>query len=100
MANKECGCAGGWGGSCAWGGIFSFSRTSPVACPRNMRPTSPSSTTEVLPLEWPDRVDARNDVAEVHLPCDQLRRGLHSAPPNHGNLPRLARGSGRPGHLL
>ena len=33
-------------------------------------------------------------------PCDHLRRGLHSALPHSANLPRLARGTGSPGHLL
>ena len=49
---------------------------------------------------WPDRLDARKDGTEIRSPCDHLGRGLHSAPPRSGNLPRLAPGSGRPGHLL
>ena len=55
---------------------------------------------QLLPLERPNRLDAREDGTEIRSPCDHLGRGLHSAPPNSGNLPRLARGSGRPGHLL
>ena len=55
---------------------------------------------QLLPLEWPDRADARKYGAEVHSPCDHLGRGLHSGPPHSGNLPRLARGSSRPGLLL
>ena len=37
---------------------------------------------QLLPLEWPDRVDARKDGVEVHFTCDHLGRGLHSAPPH------------------
>ena len=55
---------------------------------------------QLLPLEWPDGLDAQKDGTEIHSPCDHLGRGLHSGPPRSGNLPRLARGSGRPGHLL
>ena len=55
---------------------------------------------QLLPLEQPNRLDAREDGTEIRSPCDHLGRGLHSAPPHSGNLPRLARGSGHPGHLL
>ena len=55
---------------------------------------------QLLPLEWPDRIDARNDGAEVRPSGDHLGRGMHGTPPSSGNLPRLARGSRRPGHLL
>ena len=55
---------------------------------------------QLLPLEWPDSVDAGKDGTEVHSLRDHLGQGLHSAPPHSGNLPQLARGSGCPGHLL
>ena len=45
-------------------------------------------------------MDARKDGAEVRPPCDHLGRNMHGAPPHSGNLPRLARGSRCPGHLL
>ena len=50
---------------------------------------------QFLPLEWPNGLDARKDGTEIRS-CDHLGRGLHSAPPHSGNLPRLAWGSGRP----
>ena len=34
------------------------------------------------------------------VPCVIICDELHSAPPHSGNLPRQARGTGRPGHLL
>ena len=55
---------------------------------------------QLLPLERPNGLDARKDGSEIRSPSDHLGRGLHSVPPHSGNLPRLARGSGRPGHLL
>ena len=53
---------------------------------------------QLLPLERPNGLDARKDGTEIRSPCDHLGRRLHSAPPYSGNLPRLARGSRRPGH--
>ena len=59
-----------------------------------------SDLSQLLPLERPNGLDAWKDGTEIHSPCDHLGRGLHSAPPHSGNLPWLARGSGRPDHLL
>ena len=47
-----------------------------------------------------DTVVARKDGTEDGPPRLYLGRGLHSAPSHTGNLPRLARGPGRPGRLL
>ena len=55
---------------------------------------------QLLPLERPNGLDAWKDGTEICSPCDHLRRGLHSALPHSANLPRLARGTGSPGHLL
>ena len=65
-----------------------------------------SSSLSCFRQAWsPDRgyrVVARKDGTEDGLPRLYLEWGLHSAPPppHTGNLPRLARGPGRPGRLL
>ena len=55
---------------------------------------------QLLPMERPNGLDAWKDGTEIRSPCDHLGRGLHSALPHSVNLPPLARGMGRPGHLL
>ena len=52
-------------------------------------------------FRWSGQTDWTPErMGQIHSPCDHLGRGLRSALPHSANLPRLARGTGRPGHLL
>ena len=42
---------------------------------------------QLLPLEWSNRVVARKDMTEIYSPCDHMGRGLHGDPLHPGNLP-------------
>ena len=69
--------------------------------PRNADSGHPGQDlSQLLPLEWPDRMDAQKDGAEVCPLGDNLGRCMHGTPPCSGNLPWLAWGSRHPGHLL
>ena len=60
----------------------------PSTCERNADPGRPGSDlSKLLPLEGPDRMDARKDGVEVRSPGDHLGRGMHGTPPHDGDLP-------------
>ena len=65
----------------------SFLHSDPLTGERNADPGSPGSDLSQLPLEWPDRMDARKDWVKVRSPGDHLGRGIHGTPPHAGDLP-------------